>query len=115
MNEDNEQHRVAGRWFFETLSERSQPAIRDKVMRELSAQGEDNPTPELVLASCRIIFVISEAQVREFLTDEIVSRYSIEERRRLSSEYFAGVPRDMLYDAVSRRAREEYPEAFIKD
>jgi hypothetical protein len=113
MNEDNE-HRVAGRWFFETLSERSQPAIRDKVMRELSARGENEPTPELVLDSCRIMYENSEAQMREFLTDEIVSRYSKEERRRLASEYPKGVPKTVLYDAVDCRAHEEYPEAFKK-
>ena len=85
-------------------------------MRALSSMGVDEPALELLEAVtwrfCLEMFEDFMARVSEFVSEEEMERYTVEETLRLSNEYPEGVPKDVLATACERRAREDYPEAF---
>jgi hypothetical protein len=76
----------------------------------------EEPASELMEAVtwmfCLELFEDFMARVSEFVSEEEMERYTMEETLRLSYEYPEGVPKDVLVTACERRAREDYPEAF---
>ena len=117
MNIEGEYRDKAGRELFAGLSEHVQEMVLDGVMRALSSMGVDEPASELVEALtwmfCLEMFEDFVARVSEFVSEEEMERYTVEETLRLSSEYPEGIPKDVLATACERRAREDYPEAFM--
>jgi hypothetical protein len=105
-----------GRELFSGMSEHAQEAVLEGVMRALSSMGVDEPALELLEAVtwmfCLEMFEDFMARVSEFVSEEEMERYTVEETLRLSNEYPEGVPKDVLATACERRAREDYPEAF---
>ncbi len=116
MSLEGEYRDRTGYELFSGLSEHTQEAVLEGVMRALSRMGVDEPASELVEAAtwmfCLEMFEDFMARVSEFVSEEEMERYAVEETLRLSYEYPEGVPKDVLAMACERRAREDYPEAF---
>ena len=116
MSMEGEYRDRRGRELFSGMSEHAQEAVLEGVMRALSSMGVDEPASELLEAVtwmfCLEMFGDFIARVSEFVSEEEMERYAVEETLRLSYEYPEGVPKDVLATACERRAREDYPEAF---
>ncbi len=54
----------------------------------------------------------TEARVAEHVSEEDMVRWANEEFTRLYQEYPAGVPEDVLAEAIAARMLRERPEAF---
>jgi hypothetical protein len=105
-----------GSELYAAMSEHAQQAVLEGVMRALSGMGVDEPASELVEVVtwmfCLEMFGDFMARFSEFVSEEEMERYTMEETLRLSYEYPEGVPKEVLATACERRAREDYPEAF---
>jgi hypothetical protein len=113
---EGEYRESTGRELFSAMSEHAQEAVLEGVMRALSSMGVDEPASDLVeevtWMFCLEMFGDFIARVSEFVSEEEMERYAVEETLRLSNEYPEGVPTDVLVTACEWRAREDYPEAF---
>jgi hypothetical protein len=89
--------------------------LREAAAEALTEYGAD-VTPELVnataVAFCRQEFADDWATVEEFIPTEERSRIYEEEKARLSELYPEGFTEEQEMEAIRRRFKEEYPEAF---
>jgi len=89
--------------------------LREAVAETLAKYGAD-VTPELVDATAVAFFrqKVGDdfATVEEFIPAEKRSRIYEEEKARLSALYPEGFTEEQEMEAIRRRFKEEYPEAF---
>ena len=89
--------------------------LREAAAEALAEYGAD-ATPELVDAAA-VAFIRQKAgddfaTVEEFIPTEERSRIYKEEKARLSELYPEGFTEEQEIEAIVRRFKEEYPEAF---
>jgi hypothetical protein len=107
------------RELFDRLPEPMRVELLDTCARALSDTGLENPPLDLVQATALDVFrkklEDSGAYAMEYLTEDMLQLYCVEEERRLASEYPEGIPEDVLTKAVAMRFYKDYPDLFRWD
>ena len=116
MNEGSKFSEESVRELFARLPERMRVDLLDTCARALLDRGLEDPPLDLVQATALDVFrkrlEDSGAHAMEYLTEDMLEQYSVEEERRLASEYPEGVPEDVLAKAVAVRFDKDYPNPF---